>query len=448
MSNRAAATGQFQLKWILSCNSVNALQVVLAAIFQILLARYFGASLFTDAYLVSIIMLDFISTLGAFSAELFIQHYNDLRVKNNPDEAKRLYQVVFNLSLLVALAFLIITIIMMSPMIRLFAPGFDAQRLTALKSLFGILTFGLICKSLIGVNNSLLNAEMKFVLPYWIALLTPGFNILSLLLFAEDYGISCIGVSIVLSGITGLGVQQVYISRALKIQLGYELWHPKVTDLIRQTLSLKIGQHLWDLKDPVTAYILSLFPTGTVSLYFYGARLIHLLFGITNAQALQIFHSMVSRLVAEREFLAVRTLFKRILLMTTGVFVIALTVVSVILPQILPLLLGVKFTGEELRIIHLVFLALIPFYVILSIESPLVNITIAMKQSVTTIKIGAIFIIVFAGSAFLLKDSFGIYAIPVALMVAQMQNLIMYGLNVRQMLRAAPGCRSSGAERP
>lgn len=439
MANRADAPGQRpQIKWILSCNSLNALQIVLTAVFQLLLARYFGASLFTDAYLVSIIVLDFISTLGAFSAELFIQHYNDLRVKKNPDDATKLYQVVFNLSLLVACASLIITIIMLGPMIRLFAPGFDAQRLTALKSLFGILTFGLICKSLIGVNNSLLNAEMKFVLPCWIALLTPSFNILSLLLFAEEYGISCIGVSIVLSGIAGLGVQQVYISRALKIPLRYELWHPKVTDLIRQTLSLKIGQQLWDLKDPVTAYILSRFPTGTVSLYFFGARFIALLFGITNVQALQMFHSMVSRLVAERDFVAVRTLFKRILPLTTGLFVVALTVFSVMLPRILPLLFGVKFTEEEFRIIYLVFLSLIPFYLILSVESPLVNITIAMKRSVTTIKIGVMFIIVFAGSAFLLKDSFGIYAIPVALMVAQMQNFIMYGLNVRQMLRAGP----------
>lgn len=426
------------MKRIFKYNFVNALQIFLAFIFQLLFARHFGASQFTDAYFVSIAILNFLLTIEASFTEMFIQYYNDVKV-DDPNEAKRFYQAVFNFSLLTGIASFILSISLMGSIIKVFALGFDAGRMMVLKSFFSILVFSLIWTRLTVLNNCLINAEMRFMLPYLIGLLTPGFNIVSLLLFTEDFGINAIAVSILISGITGLVFQQVYILKTLDISLGMRLWHPKFKELIKKSLLMRFGHQVWDLKDLITTNVLSHFPPGTVSLYSYASRIISILFGITNTPVFQIFSSEVSRLVSERDFLRVRSLLKRILTINTGLCLMVLIPFAVVLPGFMGFFFAEKFSAEEIKTIHYVFLALIPFYLILSIEMPLANISIAMKQSLQIIKIDIVFIVIFGALALILIKSLGIYAIPVALIVAQTQNLIGYALNVRKVLYYSPG---------
>ena len=71
----------------------------------------------------------------------------------------------------------------------------------------------------------------------------------------------------------------------------------------------------------------------------------------------------------------------------------------------------------------------------LSVELPFINTIVAMKLSFKVIKVNAIFIIVFCVCAFLLKNAFGIYTIPVALAIAQSQNLIFYIIYVQKFFK-------------
>ena len=422
------------MKRIFIYNFLNAFQIFLGFIFQMLFARYFGASLFTDAYFVSMTILGFVSTVGQFFTEMFMQYYNDIRVEAH-SEAKKFYQSVFNFSLLISIVSFIIAVAFMSPLLKIFVSGFDAERIRALRSFFSILAFNLIWARLIALNNSLINAEMRFMVPYLIGLLTPAFNIIFLLLFAKDYGINAIAVSILLSGIAGLALQQFYISRLLDIGFGTKFWHSKFKDLIKKSFSMRLGHQIWTLKDPITTNILSHFPTGTVSLYFYAFRIISVLFAITNSPILQIFSSKVSRLVSEVDFSGIKKLLKRTCAMNTGLFLIVLIPFAIALPEVLRFFFGNKFSPEDVKTIHYVFLALIPFHLILSIELPFVNITIALKQSLQVIRVAIVFIVIFGASVFILQNFLDVYTIPIALMIAQTQNLVVYVLNVQKVFK-------------
>src|SRR6185503_9926690 len=112
---------------------------------------------------------------------------------------------------------------------------------------------------------------------------TPVSNILSLLFFAAGFGIDIIAVSIVVSGIVGLVAQQLYIGAQLGIRPGARFWHPRFRALIGGSISLRIGHQIWGSKDLVITRILSGFGAGTVTLYFYGARIISALSTVTNA---------------------------------------------------------------------------------------------------------------------------------------------------------------------
>lgn len=419
---------------LLIYNALNFLQILLGFIFHLFLGRFFGASSETDTCFVSITIMTSCSTLGLFFTDMFMQYYNDIKINDN-EEAKKFYQAVYNFSLLIGLGIYFIVMIFINPIIRVFVSGFNIERINALKSFFNIIAFNLIWIRLVSLNNTLLNAEMRFVFPYLIGLLTPLFNIIFLVLYAKTYGINIIAWSITLSTLVGLILQQIYIYKILKITPGKRFWHCRFGELIKKSFSMRIGHQIWGLKDPITTNVLSHFPAGTVSLYFYALRIISILFTITNSPILQFFSSKVSRLVSERDFSGIKKLLKKFLIANTALFFVVLLPFTIVLTEILRFIFGNKFSSEDIETIYYLFLTLIPFHIILSVELPFVNITIAMKQSLRVIRIGIVFLILYGVSLFLLKEFLNVYSIPVALIIAQTQNLIVYTLNVRRSLK-------------
>src|SRR5438874_9860057 len=107
-----------------------------------------------------------------------------------------------------------------------------------------------------------------------------------------------------------LSIQQVYILKVFKTGFGMVLLHYKLKEMVKNSLSLKIGNQLWDFKDLVVTNILSSFPQGTISLYFYSFRVITVIFTVTNLPSLQIFFSAISRLASEKDFIGMKTLLR------------------------------------------------------------------------------------------------------------------------------------------
>lgn len=418
---------------MLAANAVSGLQICLGFAFQVLMARRFGASVATDGYFLAVTMTEFFLLLGASFTEMFVQFYNDLKVRDVRD-AKVFYQAVLNFSLITGIASTIAVLLLRDPLIRIFAPGFDAQRLAVLRSFFGIAAVSLVCSRVVGVNAALLNAEMRFIAPPVIALLTPLSNILSLLFFAADFGIDAIAVSIVVSGIAGLATQQLYIATQLGIRPGGRLWHPRFRALISGSISLRIGHQIWSSKDLVTTRILSGLGTGTVALYFYGARIISTLFTVTNAATSQMVLSVASRSISQRDANGVRQALRKGQLVTTATFFLVLIPLIVVLRPALDIMLGNRLGPTGLSTIYYVFLALVPFYAILAIELPLVSVTMALKKSLQVVRVGILFLAIFSALAWSLRGALGIYSIPAALAVAQLQNLAAYAWTVRGWL--------------
>jgi len=97
--------------------------------------------------------------------------------------------------------------------------------------------------------------------------------------------------------------------------------------------------------------------------------------------------------------------------------------------------LGQKLSMSDIQVVYNIFISLIPFYVILGFESPLVNIITVKRDSLKIIKINVYFILTFYSCSFLLKNTFGIYTIPASLMVAQGQSFVLYAMNVQTFFK-------------
>src|SRR5262245_11810966 len=172
-------------------NLITALQIALAATFQVLLARVFGASFLTDAYLVSLLFVTFVATIASALAELFTQYYHQIKVES-PAEAIRFYQAVLNVTLGAGLASSVAAVSIATPLVRLLAPGFGAEQLEAFRGVLSILMVGVTGSAAMSVNSTLLRAEMRFLPMYLLGLLAPALNVITILVCGADYGILAI----------------------------------------------------------------------------------------------------------------------------------------------------------------------------------------------------------------------------------------------------------------
>jgi putative peptidoglycan lipid II flippase len=442
--DRPHSTGGL-LRRIAGYNVISAGQIALTVLFQVLLARKFGASLLTDAYLASVLLINFLSTMASALAETFTQYYHEIKAES-PHEAVRFYQAVLNVSLAVGLLASAGALVFAGPLVALLAPGFSGDRLAALRSVFSVLALGLVGSAALRVNATLLRAELRFAPMYVLGLLTPGLNVLAILACGPDSGIRLIAAAGVASTMIGLAVQQLYIKRVLGMSWAPVLWHDRLVGLIGNSLLLRLGHQIWDFKDVVTTNVLSVLPGGTVTLYLYGARVISMAFSLASSASREMFMSLASELAARRDFESMRTLTRRGLIVFTGMLVAVLLVLTATLPELLAYLVGARLSAQERAIIYGVFLASIPFYLLLSVEAPWVTIAIAMKQGGRVALIGAAFIAIFWGVALVLRPTLGLYAIPPALAIGQLHSYVWYRISGRRVLRR--GTPATPEDRP
>ena len=156
---------------------------------------------------------------------------------------------------------------------------------------------------------------------------------------------------------------------------------------------------------------------------------------------------MTSSMASRDDFSGMRALLRRSLLASAVPFAAALVALAVLLPELLALFVGARLSASERATIYGVFLALIPFYLIVSIESFWATIAIALGQSLRVAVIGAAFIVVCWSAAVWLRPALGLYAIPAALAAAQAHNLLWYWTNGRRVLQRAGDVGPGGAVR-
>jgi hypothetical protein len=96
--------------------------------------------------------------------------------------------------------------------------------------------------------------------------------------------------------------------------------------------------------------------------------------------------------------------------------------------------LSPRVSADEVRVMFTIFLALVPFYGVLTMEVPFVNLTLAMKQGGRILRVNALFVALYAAVLYLVFPPLQLYALPFALLLAQLHNALHYMLFVQQRL--------------
>lgn len=410
----------------LTHHGLYALQIGLGLLFQVLFARMFGATSASDAYFAGHVVLAFLGTLPLFFTEMFMQHYHEIKARGGTG-APELFQSVSAISVGLGAVLSLFSMVLVPGIASLVFSGFEAGTRSHFLSFAPLLLVSLVLNPLVMLNNAVLNAEMRFALPWLTAVLAPAANLVALLVFRDRHGLMPLALAPSAAAVAAYGLQRWYMARHLAFS-GPMRWRgADLAALLRSSAAMRTGHLLYSLKDPIVASFLSHLPAGTMSLYFYAQRLMVLMHGLASAPVLQVFMARVSGQVAHGRLGAVAREIRSTTLTLTLVFVSIAVPVVVLLPWALEFLFGPRLSGAQLSVVYWLFIALLPCYLIQVIEAPVAGAVISMRRSRMVISANLVFLtslgtILAIGSG----AGLGVFATPLALGLAQFGNLVLY----------------------
>ena len=109
---------------------------------------------------------------------------------------------------------------------------------------------------------------------------------------------------------------------------------------------------------------------GIYSLYSYANKFAGVILQVVNAPIVNIFATKANYHVANNRYDLIKEDIKKVLMQTTVLFVGSATVTYFILPFVLSVLFGDKFSSEDILTIQKIFLVMVMFHFVWIIQSP------------------------------------------------------------------------------
>lgn len=422
----------FNLKY----NFLVIIQIIVGILNSVLIMRVFGVSVYSDAYLLAISIFSVFCLILLMPIEQFMQFYNELKVKSLK-KSHDFYNCALIFSLFTGIICCLIFHFGLSFIIKLFTLNIDYQRFEILKNLLTILTCGLVFYPVNGVNERLLNAEMRFSIPY-ILIIIPNLLVVlvQILMIINHYtNIYYLAYAQALGLFFVSLFGSIYISKTL-IRFKLVGWQDYMTRFIKNSMIMQFGNSFWTMTIPVIFNnFLVAFPQGYVSYFYYARKILDIANNFSIGPSKNILRSKISKFVSKYDVESIKKIAKSFLLWGSLVFLITVIVAYFIQGPIISLISANKLTKLDLKMISLLFLSLSPWYFIIFLETPYVCINIQSKKAKTILFINLSFLVIFASLLPIFKQSLGIYAIAISLILAQIINLIFHKMVADKIIK-------------
>ena len=228
-------------------NLLAILQLSFSILNSVLLIRLFGVSFQSDSYLMAVAIIAALQLLQLMMVEQFMYFYHDLKVES-VKEAHNFYRASITFGIIVGVVSFIVLWPGVTLIINLFAHDIDPLRFNLLKSILIILIIGLIFNPMNYINQRLLNAEMKFSLPYILDSLYYLFISLGLfyILFSNNVNILILAYANVLGLIIAFILSFILVKRE-GISIKPKKYHPLMKKFVKNSFSMKFGYNIHNL---------------------------------------------------------------------------------------------------------------------------------------------------------------------------------------------------------
>lgn len=262
---------------------INMLSRLLGLVREVVIATFFGASGYTDAYFAASRISNFFTTLlgeGSLGTA-FIPIYNEVRENEGVDKANDFVYNITNLVISFSFTISLITILFSNFILKYILGFKDLERLLIASNLLRIMGFYLLFISLSGIISSLLNNYNKFYISTLVGVVFNLTIIIGTYLTKNTLGIYGLGISFLLSGLFQVLIQLpsfFIILKKYKFIFNYK--DKNVKQFLLIMLPTLVGIFGYQINELVDTRFAGSLKIGTISAINYASRLYLLPIGV------------------------------------------------------------------------------------------------------------------------------------------------------------------------
>ncbi|ELK20661.1 putative membrane protein, MviN family [Anoxybacillus flavithermus TNO-09.006] len=272
---------------------------------EIVLSHMYGASNISDAYIVSTTVPTFIfSFLGVAIATSYIPIYSTIENEKGIQSANIFTNTLVHFVILICTLLIIVAFVFTTPIVKLFASGFDKKTLSLAVLFTKISIFSIYFIGLIYVFNSYLQIKGKFVIPACIGFLF-NFVIITSIILSDFFNILMLPIGYVLSYILQFLFLLPFL-RKHKYKYKYSFIIDKDTSYYMKRifyLSLPgiFGASVNEINSIVDRTIASRISVGGISALNYAINLNSFIQGLFVLTITTVMYPIISKMVVESD---------------------------------------------------------------------------------------------------------------------------------------------------
>ena len=409
----------------LQYNILSLINVLIGFAFIIVLGRKFGAGKQTDIYFLSMVVITYLGYFIQGVWEAMSPYYIELKIKDKK-LADELYSILLNDLILISLSIVGLYFLITSI--------FDIINIET-KKFLDVFIFYIIFQNIMLLNKTVLNLEHFYASFYLVDIFVYFILFITIFIFVDNELLYIAYATILATFLANLW-QFYLIFKKLAIRYKFKVYNDNLKEIYFNSFKLKIGSLFYGSKDIIIASVFTSFGSGTYSLYSYANKFAGVILQVVNAPIVNIFATKANYYIANKQYDLLQIDIKKVLIQTTILFTGSATITYFLLPFILSILFGDKFSDNDILNIQRIFLIMIVFYFIIVMESPFARLINILKLFNFGILINLVFgVMLFI--AYLISNYFNLHYITFLFIVifAQISNFLFAYFRYKYFLK-------------
>lgn len=266
---------------------------------EITLSYAYEASNISDAYIISNTIPTFIfSFIGIGIATSYIPMYNTIEKEKGIQSANNFTNNLVNFVIFISTLIIITTFVLATPIVELFASGFDEETVNLAVDFTRISIFGIYFIGLGYIFRSYLQIKGNFIIPNFTGI-PFNFLIIVFIMLSVKYNVKVLPIGIILANIS----QVLFLILFLYKKYRYHFEFNKNNKYLKQTLYLSLpavfGVSINEINSLVDRTIASGIIIGGISAFNYANRLNGFIQGLFVISICTVMYPMISKMEAE-----------------------------------------------------------------------------------------------------------------------------------------------------
>jgi Na+-driven multidrug efflux pump len=412
--------------WRLRYNALAVINVGIGFANSLLNIGAFGVSKEADAIFIVQTIYNALGLITLSLVEQFLYYYHKIKNESEP-EAKAFFNAVFTWTAIINMAFVLLMLLLDDKVTRFFALKVDPDRYFLIKRMLPLYLVSLFFTPISVLINSLQNAEQRYTLPYIFQMVPLVANLVAnlyvIVVKSQDVMILAVGNLI--------GTCALFCIQALYLQLnGFEfrirLRHERLKAFFVDSFFMRLGHNIFNFCiQPIFSNVLVSLPVGMASSYGYANKISSVLVSITLGPSSNILTTNVSIACSNGDGVVILRSIKKFILGAIALLIPSVVLVYFLIPWVLSMLSS-GISNEASENIKLLFCGLILWQMIMVIEGGFDRVLFAKNKALLFIIQNSISIGIILAITSLLNKYFGVWVIPLALVVAQIANSAVY----------------------